>query len=123
MRRERRSKIAVIVALAALAGAAAAAQDRKPPTQLRTVRGMVLDEEEKRAPSAVVYLKNLRTRTVRTYIAEGTGEYRFSGLDPNVDYEIHAKSGKFSSAKRTISNLDSRKEFVIDLKLKKQTDK
>lgn len=96
----------------------AAAQDKKE--SLRTVRGEVLDRQDNPIPSGVVYLKNLRTLTVKTYIADDGGRYRFSGLDPNVDYEIHAESGDSTSAKRTISNFDSRKDIVINLKVDKK---
>ncbi len=102
--------------LLALLALASAAQDRKP----RTVRGIVVDREENPAPRSVVYLKNRQTMMVRTYIADNEGRYRFSGLDPNVDYEIHAERDDLTSAKRTISSLDGRQEIVIQLKLDKQ---
>ncbi|HEX2714457.1 MAG TPA: carboxypeptidase-like regulatory domain-containing protein [Candidatus Acidoferrales bacterium] len=103
-----------------LAGAAgpAAAQDKHE--QLRTVRGQVIDRQDNPIPSAVVYLKNLHTQTVKTYIADDEGRYRFSGLDPNVNYEIHAEHGDMTSATRTISNFDSRKEIVFTLKVDKK---
>src|SRR5579872_5652998 len=61
-------------------------------SELRTVRGAVLDKAENPVVSAVVYLKNVRTLAVKTYISDRSGEYRFSGLDPNVDYEVNAES-------------------------------
>jgi Carboxypeptidase regulatory-like domain len=92
-------------------------------SELRTVRGAVLDKAENPVSSAVVYLKNVRTLAVRTYISDRAGEYRFSGLDPNVDYEVHAESESMSSNTRTVSNFDSRKDIVISLKLDKEKKK
>ena len=92
-------------------------------SELRTVRGEVLDKGENPVPSAVVYLKNVRTLAVKTYISARSGEYRFSGLDPNVDYEVHAESEMMSSNTRTISSFDTRKDIVISLKLDKEKKK
>ena len=92
-------------------------------SELRTVRGAVLDKAENPVASAVVYLKNVRTLAVKTYISDKSGEYRFSGLDPNVDYELHAESANMSSNTRTVSSFDSRKDIVVPLKLDKEKKK
>jgi Carboxypeptidase regulatory-like domain len=92
-------------------------------SELRTVRGAVLDKAENPVASAVVYLKNVRTLAVKTYISDRSGDYRFSGLDPNVDYEVHAESESMTSNTRTVSSLDSRKDIVISLKLDKEKKK
>ncbi len=97
-----------------------AGQNAKRESRLRTVRGTVVDKQENALPTAVVYLKNLRTLVVTTRIADDAGHYRFSGLDPNVDYEIHAEHENLISAKRTLSSLDSRKEVVLTLKVDKK---
>lgn len=68
-------------------------------------------------PSGVVYLKNVKTQGVKTYIADDSGSYRFSGLDPNVDYEIHAEHNDVTSSVRTISSYDSRRDINLTLKL------
>jgi len=91
--------------------------------ELRTVRGAVLDKAENPVASAVVYLKNVRTLAVKTYISDRSGEYRFSGLDPNVDYEVHAESESMTSNTRTVSSFDSRKDIVISLKLDREKKK
>jgi hypothetical protein len=100
---------------------AAATQDAKHEAQLRTVRGVVVDKaSENPIPSAVVFLKNTRTNAVRSYIADDEGNYRFSGLDPNVDYEIHAEKDGAKSATRTISSFDNKKEIILNLKVEKK---
>ena len=90
---------------------------------LRTVTGTVLDKNEKPIPEAIVYLKNVRTLTVRTYFSNPEGVYRFSGLDPNVDYEIHAEHDDLTSNNRIVSSFDSRKEIRIVLKVDKEKKK
>jgi len=95
-------------------------QDKKHDSQLRTVHGSVLDLKENPVPDSVVYLKNVRTQAVKTHIADEAGTYRFSGLDPNVDYEIHAEHGDAASATRTVSSYDSRRDIEILLKLDKK---
>ena len=102
---------------------AAAAQDKKHEAQLRTVRGTVVDRDENPIPAGVVYLKNLKSLVVKTYIADDAGHYRFSGLNPNVDYQIHAEHHNLTSAKHTVSSFDSRKEIVITLKADKKKEK
>jgi carboxypeptidase family protein len=101
--------------------ALAAAQDGKREAQLRTVRGVVSDKSsEDPIPSGVVFLKNTRTNAVRSYIADEEGNYRFSGLDPNTDYEIHAEKDGAKSATHTVSSFDSKKEIVLNLKIEKR---
>ena len=113
--------IATLAGVAALAVVASVvAQDRR--SQLRTVHGVVINKEEVPLPGGIVYLKNLKTLTVRTYIADDEGRYRYSGLNPNVDYEIHAEHQGMASAKRTISSLNASREIVINLKLDKKKD-
>jgi hypothetical protein len=96
---------------------AGAAQDSKKETQLRTVRGVVSDKSENPMPNSVVFLKNLRTNAVRSNFADTEGNYRFSGLDPNADYEVHAEFEGAKSPVKNVSSLDSRKEMVINLKI------
>lgn len=119
---KRRVIVPFALLLLALVGASAA-QDKKREAQLRTVLGTVLNKDDNPLASGVVYLKNLRTSTVKTHITDDEGHYRFSGLDPNVDYEIHAEHDDYASATRTISSLDSRKEIVINLKVNRKKGK
>lgn len=86
-------------------------------SKLRTVHGTVMDKSNNPVGAAIVYLKNVRTLTVKTYISDHDGRYHFSGLDPNVDYEIHAEHDDLTSRDHTISSFDSRKEIVVSLKV------
>jgi hypothetical protein len=96
------------------------AQDAKHEAQLRTVHGIVTDKSEAPLTSAVVFLKNTRSNVVRSYITDAAGNYRFSGLDLNADYEIHAEKDGATSPKRNVSSFDSKKDLVLNLKIDKK---
>ena len=107
------------VALAVLAASVLFAQEKSKgkESELRTVRGTVVDKQEAPVETAVVYLKNVHTQDIITHLSDSDGTFRFSGLDLNVDYEIHAEKEGATSSTRSISNFDTRKEFVLTLKL------
>ncbi|MGH9773847.1 MAG: carboxypeptidase-like regulatory domain-containing protein [Candidatus Acidiferrales bacterium] len=113
----RRMITPLLCALLCVLAASVQAQDKKSEAKLRTVHGFVVDKSENPVPSSVVYLKNLHTNAVKTYITDDAGTYRFSGLDPNEDYEIHAELGDLASSPRQISRFDDRKDIEIPLKL------
>jgi len=111
----------LVAAILALASATAPAQqDAKREAQLRTVHGVVVDKSENLVSEGVVFLKNARTNVVRSSYTDSTGKYRFSGLDPNADYEIHAEKEGFQSATHSISSFDSRKDVSLTLKIDKK---
>lgn len=109
--------VVCLVALSVPFARTARAQDQKGDLQLRTIRGTVVDKDENPAPTSVVYLLNVKTQAVKTYIADDAASYRFSGLDPNVDYEVHAEKDNMTSATRTVSSFDSRRDIEVVLKL------
>jgi carboxypeptidase family protein len=95
-------------------------EQKRAEAQLRVLHGSVIDKSENPIASSVVYLKNLKSQAVKTYIADDSGNYRFSGLDPNVDYEIHAEHDDLISPVRTISSFDSRRDIEVTLKLSRK---
>ena len=116
---KRRAAIGLILGMLVLS-LSAYPQDSKKESQLRTVRGVVVDKSESTVQGSVVFLKNLRTNQVRSYIADNEGSFRFSGLDPNIDYEVHAEKDGAKSPTRQVSSFDNRKEIVLTLKLDKK---
>jgi len=98
----------------------ALAQDNKGEAQLRTVHGTTVDKDDNPVPSSVVYLFNVKTQSIITRITDASGAYRFSGLDPNVDYEVHAEHNELTSSTRTISSFDSRRDIEVILKLSRK---
>ncbi|HEX4378406.1 MAG TPA: carboxypeptidase-like regulatory domain-containing protein [Candidatus Acidoferrum sp.] len=113
----------LIATLSVAAAQPAAQQDKeaaKHEASLKSVRGLISDKAESPMPASVVFLKNMRSNAIRSYISDDAGNYRFSGLDPNVDYEIHAEKDGAKSQTRTISSFDSKKEIVLNLKIDKK---
>ena len=119
MNRSRKLALIAWVALMSLAAAVVYAQGnpKGKESELRTVRGTVIDKDENPVETAIVYLKNVRSGDIVTHLSASDGQFRFSGLDLNVDYEIHAEREGWTSATRSVSNFDTRKEFVLTLKL------
>ena len=107
----------VLILLISPLAAAGPAQNPSRDAQLKTVRGLVLDKSENGVSTAVVFLKNVRSNQVRSYIADGQGNYRFSGLDPNADYELYAEKDGAKSQVRNISSFDARTDIVLNLKI------
>jgi carboxypeptidase family protein len=115
-----RQRFLFVAAILALASVAAIGQDAKREAQLRTVHGIVQDKSENLVSESVVFLKNTRTNVVRSSYTDNTGKYRFSGLDPNADYELHAEKDGSQSATRTVSSFDSRKDITLNLKIERK---
>jgi len=92
-----------------------AAQQRGPSQ--RVVQGRVQTKAGAALSGAVVYLKNSHTLTVKSFITDANGGYRFGQLSQNIDYALWAEMNGKKSANRTISSFDSRNDFNIDLKI------
>ena len=93
------------------------AQDRGPAQ--RVVQGKVVDGNNAPIKGAVVYLKDGRSLSVKSYFSDDKGEYRFGQLVQNTDYEIWAESNGKKSPVKTISSFDNKSQFYIDLKIGK----
>jgi len=96
------------------------AKKKDPEDSLRTVQGTVTDTAETPVDGAIVQLKNTKTLQIRSFVTQQKGAYYFHGLSPNVDYEVRADYQGASSATKTVSSFDSRKEVAINLKLQKK---
>src|SRR5580658_9329471 len=69
----------------------------------RPVTGVVTDADGNPIAGAVVQLKNSRTQKTVSIITHEKGEYQFSGLSKDVDYQLIATSKDHSSAPHTLS--------------------
>ena len=86
----------------------------------RTLQGQIMKDTEAPLPGAVVYLKNTKTMAVRSFISDNSGNYRFTSLSPNVDYEVYAEYKGAKSDTKTLSAFDSRATATINLKVNAQ---
>lgn len=107
--------VALLVAWMMLAVAATFAGEAEA---LRTLQGQVMADNEAPLPGAVVYLKNTKTMSVRSFVSDDKGNYRFTSLSPNVDYEVYAEYNGNKSDTKTLSSFDSRSVAYINLKIK-----
>lgn len=99
-----------------MAAAAQPAADKKDKGQGRLLYGKVLDQQDNPVASSIVYLTNMRTHEVKTYIVGQDGTYRFPGLT-NVDYEVYAQAEGRKSDTKSVSQFDDRPQVYVDLRI------
>ena len=87
----------------------------KNQDQGRNLVGQVLTKSDAPLAEAVVYLKNTKTLTIKSFITEKDGGYRFHGLSQNVDYEIYADFQGQKSPTKTISSFDTRTNITLNI--------
>jgi hypothetical protein len=84
----------------------------------RVVLGKVLDSNSVAVTGATVFLKDLKSKNIRSYTTEADGKFRFTGVNMAEDHELWAEKEGKKSAVKTVSTWDTRKEFECELKLK-----
>jgi hypothetical protein len=84
----------------------------------RTIQGKVIGDGDAPVGGATVFLKNLKTRDIKSFSSTADGSFRFAQVGMVDDYEVWAELGKRKSGVKTISSFDSRKALEFDLKLK-----
>lgn len=109
--------VVAVLLLAGVGMAGPAPPERNREAQSRSLSGQVTDKAETPLNGAVVYLKNLKTLGVKTFITDAGGNYRFPGLSPNVDYEVYAEYKGHKSDTKTLSSFDSRTSVTIYLRI------
>ena len=95
------------------------AQQKNEDTTTRTVEGMVTNSRKQPVANAVVQLKNSKTLQIRSFITQGDGNYHFTGLGTDVEYQVKAEHEGSVSSWKTLSVFNSKKTAVINLKLNK----
>jgi len=114
-------------ALALCIAVALCAQDEKKSKHeeatLRSVQGTVFDADDKPVVGAIVQLKDDRTLQMRSYISKANGEYHFSSLKVDDDYEVEARNNHLTSGPKKISVFDNRKLVIQNLKADKPEKK
>lgn len=83
----------------------------------RVAEGEVVSKSDQPLPGAVVFLKDVRTQAIRTFICDAAGHFHFGQLGQNTDYEVWAQSNGQRSRTRSISSFDSRNNFNFTLKI------
>jgi hypothetical protein len=96
-------------------------QGNKKGERTRSVQGVVTSAEDAPVNGAVVYLKNLKTLLITSFITKENGAYSFQRLSPDIDYELRAVVSKEqASPTKTLSAFDSKTEAIINLRISKK---
>ena len=90
---------------------------KKARVNQRVLTGVVMDKTDQPIANAVVYLKNEKTLSVRTFFAQKDGTYRFPQLERNVDYEVYAELDGKRSDTKTVSQFDDRNAPHVNLRI------
>jgi hypothetical protein len=119
------TRLTAITAVLLVAGASVAvltagatALIQRGQGEARILVGHVVDDREQPLQKAIVYLKNTKNLAIKTYISEPDGTFRFSGLAPNIDYEVYAEHEGARSDVKTLSGFDNRRQVSMTLKIK-----
>jgi len=96
---------------------------REKPAEFRNLVGVVLDKTDSPIKDAIVYLKNRKTKAMRTFVAEADGGYRFPNLSRTEDYEVYAVLEGQKSPTKTLSSLDSRVKAKLNLYIELKEEK
>ncbi len=84
----------------------------------RTVSGSVVDASSNPIAGATVFLKNQKSKAIRSYTSSSTGRFYFAQVNMSEDYDLWAEKDSKKSAVKTVSSWDARKEFETELKMK-----
>jgi hypothetical protein len=84
----------------------------------RNVAGLVLDAGSTPVQGATVFLKNQKTKSIRSYTSSSSGSFRFTQVTMTDDYDLWAEKDGKKSPTKTVSSWDARKDFQTELKLK-----
>jgi len=90
---------------------------RDKESQTKTLTGTVVAEGDAPLPQSVVYLKNMKTLAVKSFIADENGGFRFYALSPNTDYQVYAEYNGQRSGTKTVSGFDSKTKVEMTLKV------
>lgn len=85
----------------------------------RAVSGVVKDSDSANVPGAIVYLRNPKNKSIRTYTSTKDGRFHFVQVNMSDDYDLWAEKDGKKSAIKTVSSWDTRKEVECELKINK----
>jgi hypothetical protein len=85
---------------------------------VRVVTGIVVDATATPLVGATVFLKNVKSKSIRSYTTTEGGKFRFVQVDMSVDQELWAEKNSKKSAVKTITTWDTRTDYQTELKMK-----
>lgn len=109
---------ALVLGAVAPAGSSLTGQAYAQNFGQRVVNGVVESSDSAPLPGATVFLRNGKSKAIRSYTTPADGHFRFAQVSMSDEFELWAeKEGRKSPAK-TISTWDNRKEISVELKVK-----
>ena len=84
----------------------------------RSVSGLVIDAESAPVQGATVFLKNSKTKAIRSYTSASNGRFRFAQVNMTDDYDLWAEKDGKKTATKTVSSWNASKEYETELKMK-----
>ncbi len=92
-------------------------EKKEKPITSRNLSGQITDKNDNPVSDAIVYLKDTKTLSIKSYVSQKDGSYRFNALSMNNDYEVYAQKEEKKSPTKKLSQFDSRGEPRINLKI------
>ena len=80
--------------------------------------GAVVDANSAAVVGATVFLKDLKTKSIRSYTTADKGRFQFAQVNMSQDYDLWAEKDGKKTAVKTVSSWDARKQFEVELKMK-----
>ncbi len=84
----------------------------------RNVSGAVIESNAEPVAGATVFLKNQKTKAIRSYTSAKDGRFHFAQVNMADDYDLWAEKDGRKTAIKTVSSWDARKEFETELRMK-----
>ncbi len=84
----------------------------------RVVSGFVSDGDAHPVDGATVFLKDLKSKNIRSYTSVNHGRFRFASVNIAEEHELWAEKDGKKSAVKSITPWDTSKEIDAELKLK-----
>ena len=84
----------------------------------RNVGGLVVDANSAPVQGATVFLKNTKTKSIRSYTSSSNGSFRFAQVSMTDDYDLWAEKDGKKSADKNRQLVGCAQGFETELKLK-----
>ena len=83
----------------------------------RVIDGTVKDAADNPLGNAVVQLKNTKTSNIVNFSTKEDGKYVFRDLPMDINFELLAKHGDFTTPVKKVSVYDTRKRVIVNFQL------